>query len=156
LRSLAELEALGLYPADKQQLGLMAGYTNVRSGGFSEPLGRLVGAGFIVSPRAGVVELTEAGRDRAGVVDAPSSTQELQAQILDRLSGPEQKLLRALIAVFPESQSKEDLGAACGYTNIRSGGFSEPLGRLSTLGLVVSPQRGNVAASSKLFLESDR
>lgn len=38
----------------------------------------------------------------------------------------------------------------------RSGGFSEPLGRLSTLGLVVSQQRGVVAASRALFLDGAR
>jgi hypothetical protein len=153
LTSLAELEVLGLHPADKQQLGLMAGYTNVRSGGFSEPLGRLVAAGLVVSPQAGVVAITDAGRARAGQVDAPSSTQELQQRIMTRLTGPEQRLLTALLNAYPTPLTKEALGAACNYTNIRSGGFSEPLGRLSTLGLVMSPTRGEVVASSALFLE---
>lgn len=156
LNSLAELELLGLYPADKQQLGLMAGYTNIRSGGFSEPLGRLIAGGWLISPRPGLVEITDAGRAIAVVTDAPASTDDLQARILSRLTGPEQKLLRALIAIHPQSQTKDELGAVCGYSNIRSGGFSEPLGRLSTLGLVVSPQRGVVAAASTLFLESSR
>jgi hypothetical protein len=155
LTSLAELEVLGLHPADKQQLGLMAGYTNVRSGGFSEPLGRLVAAGLIVSPRAGVVAITDDGRARAGAVEAPATKEELQDRILTKLTGPEQKLLRILIAQYPSEMSKEDLAAACDppYANIRSGGFSEPLGHLNTLGLVESPQRGVVAAAPALFLE---
>lgn len=41
----------------------------------------------------------------------------------------------------------------CGYTNIRSGGFSEPLGRLNTLGIVQTPARGMVVAAPFLFLE---
>jgi hypothetical protein len=155
LGALAELEALGLHPADKQQLGLMAGYTNIRSGGFSEPLGRLVGGGYIVSPRAGEVAITDAGRAVVGPAPAPLSAEELQARILDKLTGPEQKLLRVLLGHYPDAISKEQLAAECDppYTNIRSGGFSEPLGRLNTLGIVESPARGEVVASRALFLE---
>lgn len=153
LTALAELEALGLHPADKQQLGLLAGYTNVRSGGFSEPLGRLMAGGLTTAPQAGKVAITDAGRATVGAVSPPASSEELQARILGKLTGPEQKLLRALLAQYPDSLAKEDLGATCGYTNIRSGGFSEPLGRLATLGLVDTPARGVVVASRSLFLE---
>jgi uncharacterized protein len=158
LTALAELEALGLHPADKQQLGLMAGYTNVRSGGFSEPLGRLMGGGYVASPRTGQVAITDQGRGAVGEVNAPQSTEELQARILEKLTGPEQKLLGVLLVHYPESITKEQLAAECvpPYTNIRSGGFSEPLGRLSSLGLVESPQRGSVVASSSLFLAAGR
>jgi DNA-binding MarR family transcriptional regulator len=156
LASLAELEALGLHPADKLQLGLMAGYTNVRSGGFSEPLGRLVAAGLVVSPTVGQVAITESGRAHVGAVDPPATPEDMQARVMAKLTGPEQKLLRELIAHYPQPVTKEDLGTNCGYTNIRSGRFSEPLGRLSTLGLVESPARGVVAAAPSLFLEFRR
>lgn len=153
LTSLAELEALGLHPSDKQQLGLMAGYTNVRSGGFSEPLGRLIGSGYATSPQTGRVAITDAGRAAVGHVEPPATPEEMQARILAKLTGPEQKLLRVIIARYPERITKEELGAECGYTNIRSGGFSEPLGRLNTLGIIETPARGEVAASPALFLE---
>lgn len=153
LGALAELEALGRHPADKQQLGLMAGYTNVRSGGFSEPLGRLTAGGYVTSPRTGQVAMTDTGRALIGEVDPPQTSDELQQRIMGNLTGPEQKLLRALLSAYPEPVTKEDLGAACGYTNIRSGGFSEPLGRLNTLGLARSPERGVVVAAPALFLE---
>lgn len=153
LLSLAELEAIGLHPADKIQLGLMAGYTNVRSGGFSEPLGRLMAAGYTTSPRTGAVAITDAGRAQVGPVQAPSTSAEMQARVMEKLTNPERKLLAELIAVYPQPLTKQDLGERCGYTNIRSGGFSEPLGRLSTLRLVVSPARGEVAAAPVLFLE---
>jgi len=153
LGSLAELEALGLHPADKQQLGLMAGYTNVRSGGFSEPLGRLIAGGYATSPQAGKVAITDAGRAAAGDVQPPADPEEMQARIMAKLSGPETKLLKVIIARYPNAISKEDLGTECGYTNIRSGGFSEPLGRLNTLGIIRTPARGEVVASPALFLE---
>ena len=152
LRSLAELRALGLYPADKQQLGLMAGYTNIRSGGFSEPFGRLNSGGYLVSDR-GKVEITSHGDVAAGPVEPPAGTYELQARILEKLTGPEQKLLGVLLRHYPAPMTKDALGAECGYTNVRSGGFSEPMGRLRALGLVESPSRGEVRASRALFLE---
>jgi uncharacterized protein len=155
LSSLAELESLGLHPADKQQLGLMAGYTNVRSGGFSEPLGRLVAAGLVTSPQAGKVAITAAGiAVSGGPVSRPSSSTEMQDRVMGKLSGPEQKLLRVILRAYPQPIGKDALGAACGYSNIRSGGFSEPLGRLTTLGLVRAPARGAVVASPALFLEA--
>lgn len=62
--------------------------------------------------------------------------------------------MRAIVARYPNPVTKEDLGAECGYTNIRSGGFSEPLGRLNTLGIVRTPARGSVVAAPFLFLEA--
>lgn len=123
LRALSELEAVGLHPADKQQLGLMAGYTNVRSGGFSEPLGRVIGGGYATSPATGMVAITDAGRAAVGEVSAPQTTEELQERLMAKLTGPEQKLLRALLERYPDRITKEELGAVCGYTNIRSGGI---------------------------------
>ncbi len=153
LNAVAELEVLGLHPADKIQVGLLAGYTNVRSGGFSEPLGRLVAAGHVVSPQVGKLAITDAGRALTVLQAAPTSPEEMQARVLAKLTGPEQKLLRELLRHYPMSLTKEALGTACGYSNIRSGGFSEPLGRLNTLGIVRTPARGEVVAAPFLFLE---
>ena len=154
LNALAELEVLGLHPADKIQVGLLAGYTNVRSGGFSEPLARLAAAGSVVAPTPGKLAITATGRGLAVVVAAPTSREEMQARVLMKLTGPEQRLLRELLRQYPAPVAKDALGAACGYTNIRSGGFSEPLARLHTLGLVQAPARGLVVAAPFLFLET--
>jgi hypothetical protein len=151
LNGLAELEALGLTPVDRQQLALMAGYTNYRSGGFSEPLGRLIAGGYAASPIAGVIDLTDDGRAHADAAATPTTSDALQARIMGVLPGPEQRILAKLIELYPTIMSREDLARALGYTNFRSGGFSEPLGRLATLKLVDTP-RGAAVASSKLFL----
>ena len=154
LAALAELEALGLYPADKQQLGFMAGYTNVRSGGFSEPMGRLVAGGYVVSS-GGQVSFTAQGHEAVDSVLTPATSHELQQRILAQLDGPEQKILRVLLNEYPKPRTKEELAALCDppYTNTRSGGFSEPMGTLKRLGLAQYPQRGVVRASPALFLE---
>lgn len=145
---------LGLHPADKIQVGLLAGYTNVRSGGFSEPLGRLVAAGHVVAPQAGKLAITDLGRAASVTQQAPTTPEEMQARVLAKLTGPEQKLLRELLRRYPTPVTKEALGTECGYSNIRSGGFSEPLGRLNALGIVRTPARGLVVAAPFLFLQS--
>jgi hypothetical protein len=70
------------------------------------------------------------------------------------LGGPEGKILRELIAIYPDSISKEELGAKLNYTNVRSGGFSEPVGRLRSLGIAVYPEKNVVRAADWLFLEA--
>jgi uncharacterized protein len=153
LDQLAELEALGIKQPEKAQLSLMAGYTNSRSGGFSEPLGRLLRYGYASYPQPGFVKLTDEGREHARPVDLPMSVNDLHERLYTKLGGPEAKLLRAIIAVYPNQISKEDLGASLGYTNVRSGGFSEPVGRLRSLGIIQYPERNAVRCSDWLFLE---
>ena len=154
LNQLAELEALGITQPEKSQLALMAGYTNSRSGGFSEPLAGLLNRGYLSYPRSGVTELTEEGRVHARPVDRPLSVSELHERLCQKLGGPEAKLLRELISIYPSSISKEELGARLGYTNVRSGGFSEPVGRLRALGIAEYPQKNEVKAADWLFLEA--
>ena len=152
LNQLAELEALGIAKPDKAQLSLMAGYTNFRSGGFSEPLARLLQQGYVRYPGRGDVELTDAGRDHAQPVDSPLSSEELHERLCQKLGGSEAKILREIIASYPEEINKDELGQKLGYTNPRSGGFSEPVGRLKALGIIDYPNRGVVKAADWLFV----
>jgi uncharacterized protein len=156
LNELAEMQMIGVSPIDKAQLALLAGYTNPRSGGFSEPLSRLVAAGLVRYPRGGEVEITDAGRAASVTTGGPRTTDELQERLLAKLDGPRQKILRALIERYPNSIAKEDLGRQLGYSNPRSGGFSEPLGSLRALGLIDYPKGGYIVAQPVLFLEDRR
>lgn len=149
----AELEALGIAPAWREQLAFICGYTNPRSGGFSEPLGRLIARELMAAAGAGQVQLTHNGRAAAWLPERPSTSAELQARILAALDGPEAKILGALIGLYPEDITRDHLGSGCGYKNPRSGGFSEPLGKLIRLGLVEVPHRGRVRAARLLSLE---
>lgn len=153
LDQMAELEALGIPTAEKSQLSLMAGYTNARSGGFSEPLGRLVQRGLISYPAPGSVTITEAGRALARAVERPLSTTELHDRLRAKLGGPEGRILKELIAAYPDSINKEELAQRCGYSNPRSGGFSEPIGRLRSLGIAEYPETKSAKAADWLFLE---
>jgi hypothetical protein len=152
LDELAELRALGIDPAAKPQLGLLCGYTNCRSGGFTEPLGDLVKSGLVFYPRGGEVQITADGLALAKPVSTPATTEALQERILAKLDGPRAKILRELIWQHPNDFDKAELGQKLGYSNPRSGGFTEPLGSLRELGLIDYPTPGRVVALPVLFL----
>lgn len=71
---------------------------------------------------------------------------------LERLPGPEQKLLREALAAYPESLSNDELARRTGYAI--GGAFNNPRGHLRTLGLIEYPDRGMVRARRLLFLEA--
>lgn len=152
LNQLAELDALGIPQPEKSQLSLMAGYTNFRSGGFSEPLARLLSAGYLTYPIQGKVALTEEGRVHAAPSDQPLSSAELHDRLCRKLGNTDGRILREIISLYPDPISKDELGQRLGYTNPRSGGFSEPVGRLRSLGIIEYPQQGQVKASDWLFI----
>lgn len=152
LDELAALAAIGIDAPDRIQLAFMAGYTNARSGGFSEPLGRLIADGLVHAPAPGIVSLSDDGRAAARPVERPTTSDELQRRIVAKLDGVRGRILRELIDLYPESITRPDLAARLGYSNPRSGGFSEPLGSLCSLGLVETPGSGLVVAGSSLFL----
>lgn len=151
LNELAELSAVGISPADKAQVALFCGYKNVRSGGFTTPLGALSSKGLVAYPQTGFIELTDAGRRQAHAPEGILSRDELQNRIKSKLSGAHQKILEEVIAIYPHAIDKTELADKLGYKNVRSGGFTTPLGRLSTLGLIAYPKTGFVAATTLLF-----
>jgi hypothetical protein len=87
----------------------------------------------------------------AATPDTPLTTEELHAKVLAILPGPEQKLLRLLLEIYPEEISKDELAERSGYV-AGAGGFNNPCGRLRTLGLVEYPGPGKMKAKSLLFL----
>ena len=68
---------------------------------------------------------------------------------------PRAKILRELIADLPGLDLQ---GGTRGQTqttrHVRSGGFSEPVGRLRSLGIAVYPEKNAVRAADWLFLEN--
>ncbi|MCW8129259.1 MAG: ATP-binding protein [Planctomycetota bacterium] len=154
LNELATLKALGIHAPDRAQLGLMCGYTNPRSGGFSEPLKQLQERGLISYPGTSRIAITDLGLDRADADQSiPANSKELQQRLMQKLKGTCAKILNALIEAYPNSMERDLLGSSLGYKNPRSGGFSEPLRSLYLLGLVDYPDRGHVVATKLLFLE---
>lgn len=156
LDACAWLEAVGFASPSKGQVGFIAGYrVGKKVGGtFGNLLGQLRGMGMLDYPSAGAVRLTEAGASCAAMPDIERTSEGLQSAILARLSEPERRVMRSLIRVYPESMSKQDVGAEAGYAvGEKVGGtFGNLLGKLRGLGLIDYPQAGAAVATDVLFV----
>jgi uncharacterized protein len=147
LDAIAWLEIVGITNPQKAAVAFIAGY-RPGGGAFNNPLGRLRSAG-----RVRDLSLTDEGRQLARRPEAAPSIEALHQMVIDRLDGPEQRILRPLLESYPEPLTKEDLAEASGYAQ-GGGAFNNPLGRLRTLGLIDYPSRGLVVAMPVLFPET--
>jgi hypothetical protein len=150
LDAIAWLGSLGIAEPEQTAVAFLAGYT-YGGGGFNNPRGALRTKG-LVEYRGAKIALSESGRSVAHGPETPLTTEELHGKVLAVLPGPEQKLLKVLLEIYPEEISKDELAERTGYAP-GSGGFNNPCGRLRTLGLVEYPAAGIVKAKSLLFLE---
>jgi uncharacterized protein len=133
-----------------KNVAFLSGYT-YGGGGFNNPRGALRTKGM-VEYRGDKIALTDQGRSMAKTPDDALTTEALHAKVMEVLPGPEQKLLRVLLEVYPNDMSKDELAEQSGYAP-GSGGFNNPCGRLRTLGLVEYPSPGRVKAKKLLFLD---
>jgi len=135
------LSALAQYPEGLtiRQLALLTGYKRT-GGGFTNPLGRVRSAGF--AEGRDPVRITKAGRAVLGQVDTlPPPGRPLLQYWMQRLGSPEREILRVLAEAHPAPLSPAEVasrmvssrGAPYSPTG---GGFTNPLGRVRTLGLV--------------------
>jgi hypothetical protein len=151
LDSVAWLESLGQQDADQAAAAFLAGYT-IGGGAWNNPRGALHTKGLVAYRPGGRIALTDSGRALARVPETPLTTQELHGRVMERLPGPERKLLRVLLEAYPTPISNEDLAAKAGYAD-GGGAFNNPRGRLRSLGLIDYPDKGMVVARPLLFLE---
>ncbi len=149
LESLAWLASIGNTMPQNEAVAFLAGYTP-GGGAYANPKGALRAKGLL-DYQGGSVFLTDAGRAVAPKVAGPLDTATLQRAVLDRLAGPEKRILEPLLAAYPNSLPMEELAEKSGYA-IGGGAFANPRGRLRTLGLVDYPTKGTVRAKDLLFL----
>jgi len=155
LNALAELEQMGASDPDRELVAFMSNYSNVNSKGFANAIGTLRTAGLINPPSGdGKVTLTDEGRARAEPASAPRTAAELQERVIAMLGGASGRILKPLIDAYPSPMNRDSLAEAAGYGNVNSKGFANAIGRLSGLGFIHYPERGQVAAKPVLFLES--
>ncbi|MBE7474271.1 MAG: ATP-binding protein [Anaerolineales bacterium] len=134
----------------RAQLGTLAGFTP--SGGtFGTYFGTLKRAGLI-EESSGEIQVTQAGLDYLGYTTppAPQTTEEILAMWREALRAGERKMLDELVAVYPDSLSREELGTRAGFT-VSGGTFGTYLGTLRRNGLV-EVDGDQVRASETLFL----
>jgi uncharacterized protein DUF87/helicase HerA-like protein len=135
----------------RAQLGTLAKFTHT-GGTFGAYFGTLKRHGLIAEAE-GSVQITQAGLDELGtdMPAQPHTTAELLAIWRTALRGGERKLLDELVASYPASLTREELGERTGYT--ASGGtFGAYLGTLRRNGLV-TVDGDEVRASATLFLD---
>lgn len=151
LDAIAWMESLGITEPKQPAVAFLADYTH-GSGGYNNPRGSLRTKGLVEYVPGNRIKLTDEGRALANKPEAALTNDDLHKKVLGNLPGPEQKLLKELIAAYPNSMSNEDLAAATGYTS-GGGGYNNPRGRLRSLGLIDYVGNGHVKAESLLFPE---
>jgi hypothetical protein len=154
LDTIGALEKMGVRQPDKATVAALVGYhPNAKS--FANAIGGLRTAGHIDYPTAGRIALTREGRELAQASLPIGSLDELHALWFDRLGNVAERILRPLIAAYPQSVRVEDVAAAADYhPNAKS--FANAKGRLRTLGLIAYPGHGLMVATDVLFPEGLR
>jgi hypothetical protein len=148
LNALAELEQLGSNAPEPELVAVMAGYSNLRSKGFSNAIGGLRSRGYVAG-----TSLTPAGRDLAQWNQAPQAPRDVQERVCRLLGGASERILRPLIEAYPDKVERETIATLAGYENVRSKGFANAIGRLRSLGFIDYPEPGTLKAMPVLFLE---
>lgn len=137
LRSLSMWRALGHEEPTKVMVAAVAGYSP-NSGGYANLLGQL---------RGRAIEYPQPGRLKLLGDPVPMSVDEGRDLLLGTLSGPQRKLVDALLR---GDMSKAELAEATDYSPT-SGGYANLLGQLRSMGLADYPSPGRVALDPWVF-----
>ena len=149
LDAIAWMNSIGIAEPDQHAVGFVAGYS-IDGSAYKSPRASLRTKG-LVDYLGENIALSAEGRKLAAAPAKPATRKELHQRVLDKLPGPETKLLTEVLAVYPKAISNEDLGKRTGYS-IDGSAFKSPRARLRTLGLV-EYVAGGVRARDFLFPE---
>lgn len=148
LNALALLQELGIEQPDRGTLAFFSGYAV--AGRYNNLVGALKSAGYLAYPVDGTVTLTDMGTEHAEAGAHPIRTlEDLHGLWQQKLPPSEWKVLDALLSIYPDALSREELASKTGYTV--AGRFNNVVGRLRSLGAATYPREGHVAASELLF-----
>ena len=149
LNAIAWMNAIGVDQPEQTAVAFLAGYT-IGGGAWNNPRGSLRTKGYL-EYLDGRIVLTPAGNAVAVAPQIAPTTEALHAAILQRLPGPETKLLQVLLNHYPNDLTNEELATQAGYSS-GGGAFNNPRGRLRSLGLI-EYTAGRSRARSILFPE---
>ena len=133
LDAIAWMESIGVQQPEQTAVAFLAGYT-IGGGAWNNPRGALRTKGLI-EYRGDCLELTEEGLKLANRPETALTADGLQRRVLERLPGPERKILQVLLDIYPKGVSNDDLARSSGYEP-GGGAYNNPRGRLRTLGLI--------------------
>lgn len=149
LDALASFEAIGLTEVQKAHVAVFSGQSS-KSSGFRANLSTLSAGGYVERLGDGQLRLTDLGREQASPVEVPASLEGLHRAWLDKLSGPQQRMLSLLIDAYPGALDKDLLANRSDQSHLSSG-YRANLSTLSSLGLLERRAGGLVAATELLF-----
>lgn len=134
-------------PKTKSRLAILTGYS-ADGGAFNNPLSALRSKGYISPAGNDPISITADGAATLGPYEPLPTGRALADWWMGRLSGPERKLLGALVDAYPRPLTKDELAERTGYV-ADGGAFNNPLSRLRSLELAEG--RGEIRASEALF-----
>lgn len=151
IEALANLEAIGVRPAPRVIVAALAGYKNPKSKGFADAIALLYNTEKISYPSPGRVSLTQSGRNIAPFVEEPLSIEGLHRRIFELLDETECRVLRQVMATYPQGQWRNAVAGKSGYSNVKSRGFTVAVARLRDLGFIEA--HGGQLVATKLLYE---
>jgi hypothetical protein len=154
LDAIAWLESIGVEQPEQTAVAFLAGYT-IGGGAFNNPRGALRTKGLVEYAGGDRIVLTDDGRASANFPDGALTTEELQRRVMERLPGPERRILEVILQAYPNPLANDECARQAGYEP-GGGAYNNPRGRLRSLGLIEYPQAGYVKARGLLFLEATR
>ncbi len=149
LNAIAWFESIGIFSPLIEAVAFIAGYSP-RGGAFNNPRSALRSKGLI-EVMSGCMKLTDSGHALAEAPSRPLTTDEIHAAVLNRLGGPERRILTPLLEAYPEPLDNEELAARAGYDS-KGGAYNNPRSKLRTLGLIEKVAPGQFQARKILFV----
>ena len=151
LSAIAWWESIGVPAPDLGGVAFVA-KTSTKSSAFDNNRSRLRAGGYIDYSSGGRVQLTEAGRALAPVPDLPPTNAALHDAILGEVTPAHGRMLRVLIAAYPDEMALEAFAKGAG-TSVTSSAFDNNRSWLRARGLAEYPRTGYVRATRLLFPE---
>ena len=133
-------------------VAFLAGYA-YGGGAFNNPRARLHSQGLVEYVSGERIRLTDSGRALAEAPDAPLTEQDLHERVLQKLPGPERRILKPLLESYPQPMDGRDVAEAANYV-YGAGSFNNPRSRLRSLGLIEYLSDGQMIAAQGLFPQS--
>lgn len=152
LNVLASFETIGHNHVVRPMVAAFCGVSS-RGSGFEKNLGTLRKFGMIEYPNGGTMRLTDIGRPLASATIELHDVAAVHEAWCDVVSLPQAEIIGALVHLYPNDLSREELAEKVGVSPAGSG-FEKNLGTLRTLGAVVYPSSGRVRAADLLFPEA--
>ena len=133
----------------KSQIGTLARLATKKSGTYGTYMSRLRSKGFVVETN-GIFKATPEGIDYVGGPFEPETPESVQAHWLSTQTGGARAMLQALIDMYPESCTREELAEMVSLTPT-AGTFGTYLSRLKSNLLMLVDDNNRLSAHPNLF-----